>query len=72
MIIDTALTVNPKEKRKTYTQVLTLMSNKGNLRVMFTKKTLCAALKFAQMENHPIKTLELLKKQQHKHAMSFG
>ena len=52
MIIDTALTVNPKKKKGKHThKYLTLMSNKGNLRVMFTKKTLCAALKFAQMEN---------------------
>ena len=51
MIIDTALTVNPKEKRKRTHKYLTVMSNKGNRRVMFTKKTLCAALNFAQMEN---------------------
>jgi len=75
MIIDTALTVNPKEKRKRYTQVFNInvkqRKSKGNVH---QKDIVCCieVCTDGKSANHPIKTLELSQKQQHKHAMSFG
>ena len=75
MIIDTALTVNRKKKRKMNTQVFNSNVNQRKLKGHVHRKDIVCCIEFftdGKSANHPIKMLELFENQQHKHAMSFG
>lgn len=74
MIIDTALTVNRK-KGFTYTQVFSSNVKQRKSKGHVHQKDIVCCIEVCtdgKSANHPIKTLELFQKQQHKHAISFG